>query len=275
MAARTGRLLDTTGVVPGLAAVLVGDDPASATYVRSKARACEEVGMRSEVVRLPATTSQDELLATVARLNADPAVHGILVQLPLSPPLDAAAIMRAVDPDKDVDGFHPVNVGRLALGDRTRGFLPATPAGVLRLLADAGIPTTGAEAVVVGRSDIVGKPTALLLLQADATVTVCHSRTADLAAVTRRADILVVAVGRPGTISAGMVKPGAAVVDVGTNRIVDAAAPRGSRLIGDVDPGVAAVAGWLTPVPGGVGPMTIAVLLENTLLAAQRAAGVA
>lgn len=231
--------------------------------------------MRSEVVRLPATTSQDELLATVARLNADPAVHGILVQLPLPPPLDAAAIMRAVDPDKDVDGFHPVNVGRLALGDRTRGFLPATPAGVLRLLADAGIPTTGAEAVVVGRSDIVGKPTALLLLQADATVTVCHSRTADLAAVTRRADILVVAVGRPGTISAGMVKPGAAVVDVGTNRIVDAAAPRGSRLIGDVDPGVAAVAGWLTPVPGGVGPMTIAVLLENTLLAAQRAAGVA
>ncbi|MGH7542690.1 MAG: bifunctional methylenetetrahydrofolate dehydrogenase/methenyltetrahydrofolate cyclohydrolase FolD [Gemmatimonadota bacterium] len=266
------RLREETGVVPGLAAVLVGDDPASATYVRTKGKACEEVGLHSRTVRRPASISEAELLGLIEELNGDPAVHGILVQLPLPPQIDGRRVLIAVDPGKDVDGFHPVNVGRLAAGDLESGYVPATPAGIMRLLAETGIPMKGAEAVVIGRSDIVGKPTALLLLHAHATVTICHSRTVDLPAHARRADILVAAVGRAGTVTKEMVKPGAAVIDVGTNRLDDPASERGYRLVGDVDPAVAVVAGWLTPVPGGVGPMTIAMLLDNTLKAARRAA---
>ncbi len=266
------RLREETGVVPGLAAVLVGDDPASATYVRMKGKACEEVGLHSRTVRRPASISEAELLGLIEELNGDPAVHGILVQLPLPPQIDSRRVLIAVDPGKDVDGFHPVNVGRLAAGDLESGYVPATPAGIMRLLAETGIPMKGAEAVVIGRSDIVGKPTALLLLHAHATVTICHSRTVDLPAHARRADILVAAVGRAGTVTKEMVKPGAAVIDVGTNRLDDPASERGYRLVGDVDPAVAVVAGWLTPVPGGVGPMTIAMLLDNTLKAARRAA---
>ncbi|HUF90134.1 MAG TPA: bifunctional methylenetetrahydrofolate dehydrogenase/methenyltetrahydrofolate cyclohydrolase FolD [Gemmatimonadota bacterium] len=268
-------LAEATGVVPGLAAVLVGDDPASATYVRMKEKACQEAGLRSRVERLPADTAHDELACLVAELNADAEVHGILVQLPLPPQIDEAAIVRAVDPAKDVDGFHPLNVGRVALGELEAAFVPATPAGIVRLLDEAGIELAGSEAVVVGRSAIVGKPVSLLLLQRHATVTVCHSATRDLASHTRRADVLVVAVGRAGLVGKEMVKPGAAVIDVGTNRVPDPAGGRG-RLVGDVDfDGVAEVAGWVTPVPGGVGPMTIAMLLANTLEAARRAAGLA
>ena len=274
VAAGAAALAEATGVTPCLAAVLVGEDPASATYVRMKERACDEAGFRSRVLRLPDDASQAELLALVAELNADSAVHGILVQLPLPPAIDAATVMRALDPDKDVDGFHPTNVGRVALGDLESGFVPATPAGVLRLLREAGVELSGAEAVVVGRSDIVGKPVATLLLQANATVTVCHRATRLMADHTARADVLVVAAGRPGLVTGDMVKPGAAVIDVGTNR-VDGPGGR-ARLVGDVDAAsVREVAGWLTPVPGGVGPMTIAMLLENTLRAARRAAGVA
>jgi methylenetetrahydrofolate dehydrogenase (NADP+)/methenyltetrahydrofolate cyclohydrolase len=268
-----GRLREETGVVPGLAAVLVGDDPASAAYVRMKGKACEEVGLHSRTVRRPASTSEAELLGLIEELNRDPSVHGILVQLPLPPQIDTRRVLIAVDPGKDVDGFHPVNVGRLAAGDLESGFVPATPAGIMRLIAETGIQQKGAEAVVIGRSDIVGKPTALLLLHAHATVTICHSRTVDLAAHSRRADILVAAVGRAGVVTKEMVKPGAAVIDVGTNRVDDPASERGYRLVGDVDPAVAEVAGWLTPVPGGVGPMTIAMLLDNTLKAARRTAG--
>jgi methylenetetrahydrofolate dehydrogenase (NADP+)/methenyltetrahydrofolate cyclohydrolase len=274
IAAGVAGLVDETGVRPGLAAVLVGDDPASATYVRMKARACDDAGFHSRVLRLPADTGERALLGVVGDLNADADIHGILVQLPLPQQIDAARVVRAVDPDKDVDGFHPINVGRVALGETAEGFVPATPAGVLRLLDETGIELAGAEAVVVGRSAIVGKPTALLLLQRHATVTICHSGTRDLAAHTRRADVLVAAVGKPGLVTREMVKPGAAVVDVGTNRIPDAEGGRG-RLVGDVDfTGVSQVAGWITPVPGGVGPMTITMLLENTLRAARRAAGV-
>ncbi|HUP02054.1 MAG TPA: bifunctional methylenetetrahydrofolate dehydrogenase/methenyltetrahydrofolate cyclohydrolase FolD [Gemmatimonadota bacterium] len=269
------RVAERSGRVPGLAAVLVGDDPASATYVRMKGRACEEVGFTSRTLRLPVASSEGELLATIAGLNADPAIHGILVQLPLPAHIDADRIMQAVDPAKDVDGFHPVNVGRLTTGDLTTGFVPATPAGILHLIGETGTGIAAAEAVVVGRSDIVGKPTALLLLHAHATVTICHSRTRDLAAATRRADILVVAVGRPGIVTGDMVKPGAVVIDVGMNRVPDPGG-EGYRLTGDVDHGsVAEVAGHLTPVPGGVGPMTIAMLLANTLAAARRQAGAA
>lgn len=269
------RLAEATGVVPGLAAVLVGDDPASATYVRMKERACDEAGFASCVVRLPVDAGQDELVGLLDELNADPAVHGILVQLPLPPAIDPGAVVRAVDPEKDVDGFHPLNVGRLVAGEAAAGFAPATPAGILRLLRETGTELAGTEAVVVGRSDVVGKPTALLLLHAHATVTVCHSATRRLADHTRRADVLVVAVGRPGLVTGEMIKPGAVVIDVGTNRVDDPAAPRGYRLVGDVAFDEAReVAGFLTPVPGGVGPMTIAMLLSNTLLAARRAAGV-
>ncbi|MGH7571166.1 MAG: bifunctional methylenetetrahydrofolate dehydrogenase/methenyltetrahydrofolate cyclohydrolase FolD [Gemmatimonadota bacterium] len=265
------RLKEETGVVPGLAAVLVGDDPASVTYVRLKGKACEEVGLVSRTIRLPATIEEPQLLGQIEALNEDPEVHGILVQLPLPAQIDSGRILVAVDPDKDVDGFHPVNAGRLATGDGS-GFVPATPAGIMRLLEATGIPVKGAEAVVVGRSNIVGKPTALLLLQAHATVTICHTRTTDLASHTRRADILVAAAGRAGMVKPEMVKPGAAVIDVGANRVDDPDSERGYRLVGDVDPAVALVAGWLTPVPGGVGPMTIAMLLDNTLAAARRAA---
>ena len=242
-----------------LATVIVGDDPASHVYVSLKHKAAEEAGIRSLDTRLPADTPEAELLELVARLNADDAVDGILVQLPLPAQIDEARVLRSLDPLKDVDGFHPENAGNLYLGRPT--LVPATPVGVMALLAEYEIPLEGARAVVVGRSAIVGKPVAHLLLQANATVTICHSRTRDLAAETRQADVLVVAVGEPGVVTAEMVKAGAAVVDVGINR-TDAG------LVGDVDPGVTEVAGFLTPVPGGVGPMTIAMLLRNTVLAA-------
>ena len=273
VAEAAAALAESSGVRPGLAAVLAGDDPASAAYVKMKKKACEEAGLASRVLRLPVETRQEELLARVAELNADSEIHGILVQLPLPSQIDEAAVVRAVDPDKDVDGFHPVNVGRVALGELDRAFVPATPAGILRLLDETGVKLAGAEAVVIGRSAIVGRPTATLLLHRSATVTVCHSRTRDLASHTRRADVLVAAVGKPGFVTAAMVKPGAAVIDVGINRVTDGDGK--GRLVGDVDfEDVSEVAGCLTPVPGGVGPMTIAMLLENTLTAAQRAAGV-
>ncbi len=260
------------GVTPGLAVVLVGDDPPSQVYVASKVRTCAELGLHSRRVDLPAATTQEELLAVVRQLNADPAIHGILVQSPPPPHIDEAAIVRALDPRKDVDGFHPDNVAKLALEDPT-GFVPCTPAGCLRLLEAAGCPTAGAEAVIVGRSMIVGKPLALLLMAkaASATVTVAHSRTRDLPAVCRRADILVAAVGRPELIRADWVKPGAVVLDVGINRIADPTRKSGSRLVGDVAfAEVAPRCRAITPVPGGVGPMTIAMLVKNTLKAARQ-----
>jgi methylenetetrahydrofolate dehydrogenase (NADP+) / methenyltetrahydrofolate cyclohydrolase len=266
------------GVVPGLTAVLVGDDPASAVYVGGKEKASREAGMAGETIRLPATTSQAELLALVERLNADDAVHGILVQMPLPKQIDPDTVINHIRPDKDVDGFHPVNVGKLLIG-HTDGFVPCTPAGIQRLLGEYAVRTAGAECVVIGRSTIVGKPMAALMLQsgplADATVTVCHSRTRDLAAHTRRADILVAAAGRARLVTADMVKPGAVVIDVGMNRIEDPTTKSGTRLVGDVDfDGVRHVASLITPVPRGVGPMTIAMLLRNTVRAAQRSAGV-
>ena len=261
------------GVAPGLAVVLVGENPASVSYVTAKERACAECGIRSFPVRLPATASQGELLAEIARLNAHPGVDGILVQLPLPKGIDEQAVIRAIAPEKDVDGFHPVSLGRLLLGLDT--FVPCTPAGILELLARSGVGTAGRRAVVVGRSNIVGKPVAFLLARkgpgGDATVTMCHTATRDLAAHTREADILVVAAGRPGTVTADMVKPGAVVVDVGVNRVPDASRKAGYRLVGDVDyAGVAPRASLITPVPGGVGPMTIALLMKNTLKAARR-----
>lgn len=272
---RVTALKERTGVTPGLGVVLVGDDPASRSYVTAKERALEEAGMASVDIRLPATASQEELLATVARLNADPNVHGILVQLPLPAGLDADAVIRAIAPEKDVDGFTPENVGRMVLGEAC--FLPCTPHGVLQMLMRAGVETAGRHAVVVGRSNIVGKPMAFLLARkgpgGNATVTLCHTGTKNLAAYTRQADILVVASGRPGTVTGDMVKPGAVVIDVGVNRVPCAAAKTGYRLCGDCDfESVAEVASLLTPVPGGVGPMTITMLLENTCLAAERAA---
>ena len=263
--------LGAEGVMPGLAVILVGDNPASLSYVTAKERACAEVGIRSFPHHLPTTTTQEELLALIARLNADSAVHGILVQLPLPKGLDEDAVLLAISPDKDVDGFHPLNAGRMMLGQQA--LLPCTPHGICVLLERAGVRVAGRHVVVVGRSNIVGKPLANLLLQkgADATVTVCHSRTPDLAEHTRRADILVVATGRPNTVTADMVKDGAVVVDVGVNRIPDATKKRGYRLVGDVDfEGVAPKASAITPVPGGVGPMTIAMLLANTVKAARR-----
>ena len=269
--ARDTRALVARGVTPGLAVILVGDDPASAVYVRSKGRACEEAGMHSVTIRLPATTTHDELVAHVDALNGDRAIHGILVQMPLPKQIDADAIVRRIRPEKDVDGFHPVNVGKLLIGERD-GFAPCTPAGVMELLKRHGVETRGAECVIVGRSNIVGKPMAALMIQpgTDATVTVCHSRTRDLAAHTRRADILVAAIGRARFITADMVKPGAVVIDVGINRVEDATTKSGYRLAGDVDfDGVSAVASLITPVPGGVGQMTIAMLLANTVRAAR------
>ena len=263
--------LGVEGVMPGLAVILVGDNPASLSYVTAKERACAEVGIRSFPHHLPTTTTQEELLALIARLNADPAVHGILVQLPLPKGFDEDAVLLAISPDKDVDGFHPLNAGRMMLGQQA--LLPCTPHGICVLLERAGVRVAGRHVVVVGRSNIVGKPLANLLLQkgADATVTVCHSRTPDLAEHTRHADILVVATGRPNTVTADMVKDGAVVVDVGVNRIPDATKKRGYRLVGDVDfEGVAPKASAITPVPGGVGPMTIAMLLANTVEAARR-----
>ncbi len=243
---------------PHLAVVLVGHDPASETYVRGKRRDADLVGIESSDHRLPETATTAEVLALIASLNADPHVTGVLVQQPLPKQVDVAACVEAIDPAKDVDGFHPFSVGRLLLGQP--GLRPATPAGVLRMLDEAGIELTGKHAVVVGRSNIVGKPVALMLLERNATVTICHSRTPDLGAECRRADVLVVAIGRPHLVTAEMVKPGAAVIDVGIT-------PVEGKLQGDVDPGVAEVAGWLTPVPGGVGLMTRAMLMANTLRA--------
>lgn len=246
--------------VPKLTFVRVGDDPASASYVRAKERLARRAGVASETYALPAATGQGELLSLIGRLNADPAVDGILVQLPLPPTLDSRQVLDAVDPAKDVDGLHPYNVGLLWSG-RT-GLVPATPLGVVALLDRYELPLTGREAVVVGRSELVGKPLAALLLRRDATVTLAHSRTRDLAAVTRRADVLVVAAGSPGLIKPAMVKPGAAVLDVGLSRVE-------GRIVGDVDPDVGRVAGWLTPMPGGTGPMTVAMVIANTLEAAR------
>ena len=249
------------GIHPGLAVILAGENPASGLYVRNKVRACEETGVRSTLFELPGSVSEHELLFTVEDLNQDPAVHGILVQLPLPAHVDASRVLAAVSPRKDVDGFHAENLGALLAGQPR--FVPCTPAGVMRLLDHARVPLAGRRAVVIGRSTIVGKPLALLLLQRDATVTWCHSKTRDMESVTKTADILVAAAGRPKLVGAAMVKPGACVIDVGINRLPD------GGLAGDVDfDAVKDVAGWITPVPGGVGPMTVAMLLENCLQAA-------
>jgi methylenetetrahydrofolate dehydrogenase (NADP+)/methenyltetrahydrofolate cyclohydrolase len=250
--------------------ILVGEDPASLSYVGAKEKALEEAGMGSRDFRLPEKTAQKELLSLIAGLNADPLVHGILVQLPLPPHIAEDQVIAAIDPAKDVDGFHPVSLGNLVLG--RPGFLPCTPRGVLLLLREYGVPLSGAHAVVLGRSNIVGKPLANLLARKDqnATVTLCHTGTRDLAAITRQADILIAAAGKPGLVSADMVKEGAAVIDVGVNRVPDPQAKKGYRLRGDVDfEGLAEKAGFLSPVPGGVGPMTIAMLLENVIQAAE------
>ena len=258
------------GVTPGLAAVLVGDDPASAIYVRNKRRACDEVGMVSDTFLMPADSTNEQVLARVQALNEDPRFHGILVQLPMPPQIDERQIIESLDPTKDVDGLHPFNVGKLVQG--RADFVPGTPAGIQQILLRNGHDPAGANVVVCGRSDIVGKPMALLLMQradgANATVTVCHTRTKNLAEITRQADILVAAIGLPSTITADMVKEGAVVIDVGINRVDDASQKRGYRLEGDVDfDAVSEKASAITPVPGGVGPMTIAMLLVNTLTA--------
>ena len=258
---------------PVLRVVLVGDHPASASYVRGKIKAAAEAGIDSETLRLPADISEPDLLGIIEELNTNPDVDGILVQLPLPDHVDESAVINAIDPDKDVDGFHPENVGRLVIGEPA--FAPCTPAGIIEMLDRSGIETSGAHAVVIGRSNIVGKPMASLLLKrgTDATVTVCHSRTRDLPAIARQADILIAAIGRAEFVTADMVKDGAAVIDVGINRVEDASRERGYRLVGDVAfDAVREKASWITPVPGGVGPMTIAMLLHNTLVAAQRAA---
>ena len=262
IAARTQKMIES-GVVPHLAVVLVGENPASQVYVRNKENACIKSGIRSTVIRMDENCTQQELEETVMNLNGDHSVHGILVQLPLPRHLDEAAVLRLVDPDKDVDGFHAMNSGRLMNGQP--GFVPCTPLGVMKMLEAYNIPVRGKHAVVIGRSNIVGKPMAMLLLHADATVTICHSRTQNLAEITRQADILVAAVGKAGFVTPDMVKPGAVVVDVGINRV-------DGQIVGDVSTDVEQVAGYLTPVPGGVGQMTIALLLANTLDAAARCA---
>ena len=255
--------LKENGIEPALAVILVGEDPASKVYVRNKARACKECGIRSEVIRMSAETTQAELMAEIERVNSDPALHGLLIQLPLPAHLDEAAALAAVDWRKDVDGFHKMNAGALLEGEE--GVRPCTPAGCMELLHRSNVPLTGASAVVVGRSNIVGKPMALMLLEADCTVTICHSRTKNLAEIVRNADIVVAAVGRANFITGDMIKPGAAVIDVGINRRED------GTLCGDVDFDAAQEkAGWITPVPGGVGPMTIAMLMKNTLDAAEK-----
>jgi len=271
--AEDAAALKAEGVTPGLTVVLVGEDPASAVYVASKEKACKEAGMNGATIRLPADTPEAELLALIAKLNADPAVHGILVQMPVPKHIDTQKVIRSIAPEKDVDGFHPVNAGKVLIGDAD-GFAPCTPAGVQVMLSESGVETSGKEAVILGRSTIVGKPMAALLIQAGAgancTVTICHSRTKDLAAHTRRADILIAAIGKPEMVTADMVKPGAVVIDVGINRVDDPTAKKGYRIVGDVKyDEVANVAGKITPVPGGVGPMTIAMLLANTVRAAR------
>ena len=284
VAAGIAELVTRTGASPRLAAVLVGDDPASQVYVRNKIAACHEVGIRSEEVRLSASTTEEQVVGRIRRLDDDPDVDGILVQLPLPGGLDRTAVMLAVDPEKDVDGLHPLNAGRLLM--QLDAPVPCTPAGIIELLDRTGIPIQGRHAVVVGRSAIVGRPLSMLLMQRDATVTVCHSKTPDLASFTRQADILVAAIGRPAFVRGDHIRPGAVVIDVGVNRLDDARAAasifgedsprvrqvreRGTTLVGDVHPREAAErAGWLTPVPGGVGPLTVACLLRNTLRAAR------
>lgn len=265
-------VLKAKGVTPGLAVVLVGDDPASKVYVGSKARKCEELGIYSLKIEMPADATQEEVMQVVEDLNNNDAVHGILVQSPPPKHIDEDAIVRAIDPAKDVDGFHPVNVAKLVLEDPS-GFIPCTPHGCMRLLEDAGVETSGAEAAVIGRSMIVGKPMALLLMgkSGNATVTVAHSRTKDLAAVCRRADIIVAAIGMPEFVTSDMVKDGAVVIDVGINRVEDSTKKSGYRLVGDVAyDEVAPKCSAITPVPGGVGPMTIAMLIKNTVIAAGR-----
>ena len=266
--------LKAKGTVPGLAVILVGEDPASQVYVRKKGEMCEQLGMRSTIIRMPSATTQEELLARIAELNSDPDIHGFLVQLPLPEGIDERAVIDAVAPEKDVDCFHPSNVGKLLTGNPD--FVPATPAGVQQMLVRSGVETRGKHVVVVGRSNIVGKPMAALMMQkgedADSTVTVVHSRTADLRSITKQADILVVAIGKPGFITADDVKEGAVVIDVGTNRVEDPSSPKGSRLVGDVDfESVKEKASAITPVPGGVGPMTICMLMANTVRAAEKA----
>lgn len=270
----TETLILKRGITPGLAVVLVGEDPASKVYVANKVRTCAELGFHSRKIELATTTTQEELLEVVRSLNADPAIHGILVQSPPPAHINEEEVIRAIDPRKDVDGFHPENVAKLALEDPS-GFVPCTPAGCMRLLESAGVDTQGAEAVVIGRSMIVGKPMALLLVskQSNATVTIVHSRSKDLPAVCRRADILVAAVGRPEMVKADWVKPGAVVIDVGINRVEDPSRKSGYRLTGDVAyDEVAPLCSAITPVPGGVGPMTIAMLMKNTLQAARQLA---
>lgn len=258
-------LVGQTGVRPGLAVVLVGDDPASAVYVRNKKKACDTAGLYVDDHALPATASQEELLKLIDQLNADPKIHGILVQLPLPSQIDSQTVLNAVSPDKDADGFHPYSIGRLVTGDPC--FVPCTPKGVIRMIESTGQTIEGKRAVVLGRSNIVGKPVAMLLMHRHATVTICHSRTKDLPGMCREADILVAAIGKAQFVKADMVKPGAVVIDVGINRLDD------GRLVGDVDfEPVKEKAGWLSPVPGGVGPMTIAMLLANTVEAAKRVA---
>ena len=265
--ARAAEFTEKTGIVPGLAVIIVGEDPASKVYVRNKKKACVEAGFHSEVIEMPADTKMPELLSKIEELKQDDAIHGILVQLPLPAGLDEQAVIAAIPPEKDVDAFHVVNTGRIMLGDYD--FLPCTPAGVMKLLEHEGVDVCGKECVVVGRSNIVGKPQAMLLLHANGTVTVCHSKTKNLAEITRRADILVVAIGRADFITGDMIKPGSVVIDVGMNRRAD------GKLCGDVDFASAEpVASMITPVPGGVGPMTITTLLENTLTAAKPSARV-
>ena len=265
LAESTKQFEKESGFLPGLAVVIVGEDPASQVYVRNKRRACEEVGFYSEAYELPAETTQAELESLVERLNEDPKIHGILVQLPLPKHLDETGILLKIRPEKDVDAFHPYNVGKIMIGDYN--FLPCTPAGVMALLARSGVEIAGKNCVVIGRSNIVGKPMAMLLLHANGTVTICHSKTKDLAAVCREADILVVAIGRADFVGADMVKPGAVVIDVGMNRRAD------GKLTGDVNfAEVEPIASAITPVPGGVGPMTITMLMQNTLTAAKKAA---
>jgi methylenetetrahydrofolate dehydrogenase (NADP+)/methenyltetrahydrofolate cyclohydrolase len=271
--AERAKKLAQLGIKPGLAVVLVGDDPASAIYTSAKAKAADEAGMYSLNLRLPAETSQADLLARVDALNSDPKIHGILVQMPLPKQIDPDTVIRRIDPAKDVDGFHPVNVGKMLIGERD-GFIPCTPAGIQVLLKESGVKTPGKNCVVIGRSNIVGKPMAALMMQdnenANCTVTVCHRHTVDLKSHTRAADILIVAAGRPRTVTADMVKPGAVVIDVGTNRVADPQAKSGTKLTGDVDfDSVREVASKITPVPGGVGPMTIAMLMANTVRAAE------
>lgn len=266
LAEETKSFIARTGVTPGLAVIIVGEDPASQVYVRNKRRACEQIGYYSEAYELPATTTQEELMDLVRRLNGEEKIHGILVQLPLPKHLDEHEVLLAIDPKKDVDAFHPVNVGRIMIGDYD--YLPCTPAGVMALLEKSGISPAGKEVVIVGRSNIVGKPQAMLMLHANATVTICHSRTKDLAAVCRRADILVAAIGKADFFTTEYIKEGAVVIDVGMNRRAD------GKLTGDVDfASVESKASYITPVPGGVGPMTITMLMKNTLTAARRAAG--